>query len=418
MKLFLRFGWIIIWICQTLVSGLAQNKTTISFSIPSQGTEFKQLTFHQEIEGVQLQNEDTILIWQLYQKIGNEWKAQLSQVQKGSPNILFGRYDDTGQKGEEILLQWRQEKGSISPGIQIEDNGKSFDFIYNDSLLLSYRYADMPVPEGVPQVYSRSGFVHPLRTLNGNILTQIQPPDHYHHYGLWHPWTHTEFKGEEIDFWNLKKEQGTVRHNDVISRTEGPLFTELTVVHDHVVHPGRGEQTVLKELLTYRVWTPVESEDSYTLDVIYHMNPSTDEPLIIKKYRYEGFSIRGPAHWHDDNVNLLTSQGKNKSNGNATRARWMKVTGPGNKTGISTVAMMTHPSNYNFPELIRIWPTGANGGKESVYLNFNPTQDRDWKLVPGQTYTLQYRIIVTDNDLSTNELNNRWSVYSGRKITD
>ena len=200
MKLFLRFGWIIIWICQTLVSGLAQNKTTISFSIPSQGTGLKQLTFHQEIEGVQLQNEDTILIWQLYQKIGNEWKAQLSQVQKGSPNILFGRYDDTGQKDEEVLLQWRQEKGSISPGIQIEDNGKSFDFIYNDSLLLSYRYADMPVPEGVPQVYSRSGFVHPLRTLNGNILTQIQPPDHYHHYGLWHPWTHTEFKGEEIDF--------------------------------------------------------------------------------------------------------------------------------------------------------------------------------------------------------------------------
>lgn len=413
-----RFAVVFISIWWIATTGLAQTVTTVSFAVPSKGTGLEQLVFHQEIEGVELHTEDTVVSWQLYQKIGEDWIPQLSQIKKGHPNLLYGRYNDTGNRGEPLNFQWRREKAIPSTGIKIEDNGKSFDFLFGDSLLMSYRYVDMPVPEGVPQVYSRSGFVHPLRTLQGNVLTQIQPADHYHHYGMWHPWTYTEYQGEEIDFWNLIKKEGTVRFSDVVSRSEGPLFTELTVIHDHVIHPGAGELTVLKELLTYRLWTPVKSQGYYLLDVIYHMNPSTDKPLVIKKYRYEGFSLRGPAHWNDDNVELLTSQGKNKSNGNATRAKWMKVTGPGNQGGKSTVAFMTHPANFNYPELIRIWPTGTNGGKENVFINFNPTQDRDWVLEPGHTYTLQYRVLVSDQDLSGKDLNKFWGIYTQRNISE
>lgn len=392
----------------------AQETTTVSFAIPSKGTGMDALIFHQDIDGVKIFGSDSTNSWQLYQKIGGEWTPRLSQIKLGSPNQLYGQYQDTDQTGAAIEFQWRREKPTPTDRIRIVDDGKSFHFKFRDSLLMSYRYQSMPVPEGVSQVYSRSGFVHPLRTLSGNLLSRIQPSDHYHHYGLWHPWTHTEYDGEEIDFWNLAKKQGTVRFNDVVSWTEGPLFSELTVIHDHIVHPGRGEQTVLKELLTYRIWTPSPSQNHYILDVIYHMNPATHQPLTIKEYRYEGFSLRGPVHWSDDNVNLLTSQGKNKSNGNATRAEWIKVTGPGDQSGTSTVVFMTHPANYNFPELIRIWPTGANGGKENLFINFNPTQDRDWVMKPGQTYTLQYRVIAGDRDFSADTLDKMWSLYTGR----
>src|SRR5690625_7721975 len=79
----------------------------------------------------------------------------------------------------------------------------------------------------------------------------------------------------------------------------------------------------------------------------------------------------------------------------------------------SSVIMMTHPSNFNYPELIRIWPTGANGGKENVFLNFNPAQDRDWKMMPGKSYTSKYRMIIGDRDFSVKETEDLWSVYSG-----
>lgn len=392
--------------------GLAQEVTTVSFTIPSKGTGMADLLFHQEINGVTLYGGDSTQSWQLYQKIDGQWTSQPSQISRGLSNVLYGRYQDLNDEGQPIEFQWRREAGATEPGIRIEDDGKSFHFLNGDSLVMSYRYALMPVPEGVSQIYSRSGFIHPLNTPDGNLLSRIQPPDHYHHYGLWHPWTHTEYNGEEIDFWNLNRGQGTVRFSDLISWTEGPLFSELTVIQDHVIHPGIGEQTVLKELLTYRIWAPAPSRDYYILDVIYHMSPSTDKPLIIKEYRYEGFSLRGPQHWSDDNVRLLTSEGKDKSNGNATRANWMKVNGPGNQSGTSTVIFMTNPANYNFPELIRIWPTGTNGGKENVYINFNPTQDRDWVMVPGQTYTLQYRVIMADEDFSSDEVDTLWELYA------
>jgi len=387
---------------------------TIYFNIPSKGTGMDPLIFQQTIEGIPLHEEDTARSWQLYQEIDGEWVKRISQVDKQHSALLYGTFTDSNQKGEVLKFRWRQEEQPpADPVIALKDNGKEIIFEHSGNQLVTYRYQLMPLPEGVSQIYSRSGFIHPLTTLSGNLISRVQPPDHYHHYGLWHPWTRTHYRGEEIDFWNLNKGEGTVAFQEVLAMNEGPLFTDLTVVQHHNVHPGRGEQTVLKETLTYRMWILPHTEDYYILDVFYDMSPSTKFPLEIKEYRYQGFSLRGPEHWSDDNATLLTSSGKNKSDGNATRARWMKVYGPGDQTEESSVIMMTHPSNFNYPELIRIWPTGSNQGKSNVFLNFNPAQDRDWLMIPGKTYSSKYRLIIGDRDFSVEETERLWSMYSG-----
>ena len=69
----------------------------------------------------------------------------------------------------------------------------------------------MPVPEGVREIFSLSGFIHPLQSPGGEVLTRIQAPDHWHHYGIWNPWTHTEFEGDTVDFWNIGSRQGRGR---------------------------------------------------------------------------------------------------------------------------------------------------------------------------------------------------------------
>lgn len=394
--------------------GQERSTQTIYFNIPSKGTGMDVLIFQQSVEGTELHEEDTTRSWQLYQEVNGAWVPKVSQIDKHHSTILYGTFTDSDKKGEVLKFRWRQEeKSPADPVITLQDNGKEFIFEQDGQSLVTYRYALMPLPEGVPQIYSRSGFIHPLKTPGGNLISRIQPSDHYHHYGLWHPWTKTHYRGEEIDFWNLIKGEGTVAFQEVLAVNEGPLFSDLTVVQHHNIHPGQGALTVLKETLTYRVWILPDTEDYYIVDVLYHMSPSTRFPLEIKEYRYQGFSLRGPAHWSDDNVALLTSDGKNKSDGNATRARWVKVFGPGDKTAESSVIMMTHPSNFNFPEQIRIWPTGSNGGKENVFINFNPAQDRDWMMHPGKTYTSQYRLIIGDRDFSTEETEKLWSLYSG-----
>ena len=75
-------------------------------------------------------------------------------------------------------------------------------------------------PEGIDPLYKRSAYIHPLWSPGGEVLTRIQPPDHYHHYGIWNPWTHTHFDTMKVDFWNLAEGQGTVRFAEYLEMQE------------------------------------------------------------------------------------------------------------------------------------------------------------------------------------------------------
>jgi hypothetical protein len=73
---------------------------------------------------------------------------------------------------------------------------------------------------------------------------------------------------------------------------------------------------------------------------------------------------------------------------------------------------MSHPANHDHPEHLRIWPTGTNEGKENVFVNFNPAQDRDWRLAPGRTYTLRYRMLVYDGALDARRAEQAWRDFA------
>jgi len=111
--------------------------------------------------------------------------------------------------------------------------------------VLTYRHSVKQPPAGVDPAYARSGYVHPLRTLSGKTLTNIQPADHYHHYGLWNPWTRVEYRGKTYDMWNLGDKSGTVRFVRF-----GALFADarkagFEAVHDHIVFDeGKETRTV------------------------------------------------------------------------------------------------------------------------------------------------------------------------------
>ena len=76
--------------------------------------------------------------------------------------------------------------------------------------VLVYHKKEIKPPEGADPNYKRSAFIHPIKTPKGAVLTSIHPKDHIHHMGLWNAWVKTSYENREIDFWNLKKAQGSV----------------------------------------------------------------------------------------------------------------------------------------------------------------------------------------------------------------
>lgn len=278
--------------------------------------------------------------------------------------------------------------------------------------LLTYQFRMVYPPAGQDSNYKRSGFIHPLYTLHGQMLTSIQPPDHYHHYGIWNPWTHTVFEEDTVDFWNLKGRTGTVRFVKFTSTIMKPAYAEFTALQEHVVFKKNGtEKIALNEWQTVAVYNPLGKEDYYIVDITSKMRCASQSPLLIVTYRYGGFAWRATEYWNKDNSEMLTSEGKTRDNADSTKAKWLMVYGalPGNDEG--GIVILSHPSNYNHPEPLRIWDKKANDGNGDVFINFAPTKNKDWLLEPGKDYILQYRMVIFNGKFNAKKADAMWQAY-------
>ncbi len=132
------------------------------------------------------------------------------------------------------MVSYAQQKSDSTSTIVIETGEDEIRLTDNIRPILSYRVSECYPPDGVDTVFRRSAYLHPLWSPGGEVLTMIQPPDHYHHYGIWAPWTKTHINDREVDYWNLAKKQGTVRFSELISVERRPLFYEMVIKKEHV----------------------------------------------------------------------------------------------------------------------------------------------------------------------------------------
>lgn len=315
---------------------------------------------------------------------------------------------EAGSERKFILKELEKPLTASSSSVAVSTAEGGYHLEIADKTAFYYRAATMFPPEGVDKAYKRSGYIHPLYAPNGAELTTMQPEDHYHHYGIWNPWTKTLFRDEEIDFWNLKKLDGTVRHREVLHTESGPVFSNLKVMHDHIVWPESDRETIAIEEMQDMI-LHAAGDGAYFLDFHSVLNPQED--IVLQEYRYGGFGFRATEYWTNQNTYILTSEGNERAEADGKAARWCFVYGdtPLGKAGI---LFMGHPENYNFPEPLRVWPVNANGGRGDVFVNFSPTRNIDWPLESGKSYQLRYRMLVFDGELDAAKAEQYWNDFA------
>ena len=327
----------------------------------------------------------------------------------GDRKLAFFIKDDVKVKRYELMKSDRS--AGISPILTTENNNGALTLKAGNSNLLRYQYEIVNPPEGINPVYGRGAFIHPLWSPRGQVLTRIQPPDHYHHYGLWNPWTHVLYEGDTIDFWNLNAKQGTVRFSSFTSVTSGDIFGEYAALHEHVVYPQQEKEKVaLREIQTVRVYAPPANENYYIADITVEMN-CADSPVRLLEYRYGGIGWRATEQWTKENSRVLTSEGKTRKEADGSKARWCIVEGSVGGANAGAV-MMSYPSNYNHPEPLRIWPENSNRNRGDMFANFSPTKDMDWPLEPGRNYVLKYRFVVFNDTFSKEKAEAAWQDFA------
>ncbi len=346
----------------------------------------------------------------LFEVNGNKRIEVAYQIKQEGHRTMYWSVQPADKK--EINYQLVNTAPHVFSKIEAAKNDSSLTFRSGNRNLLRYYYQTVYPPKGIDTNFKRSGFIHPLWTPHGQELTRIQAPDHYHHYGIWNPWTHVLFEKDTVDFWNLKDHKGTVRFAKLISKTNGDVFSEFEVLHEHVVFKKDGtEKVAMNELQTVRVYEPEKNSDYYIVDITSAMSCATESPFLILEYRYAGMGWRTTGYWDNNNCEVLTSEGKTRKDTDGSRAKWCIVQGalPGNDEG--GVAFLSYPTNYNFPEPMRIWTLNTNG-RGDMFFSFAPTKDRNWLLEPGKTYVLKYRMVVFNGKFDAAKAETAWQYYA------
>ncbi len=329
------------------------------------------------------------------------------QIEKGKSPKLWWLLPEKLLPGEKQNYELVVGVPLIAPPVQIRMDDQKLEIRQNQKSLLAYQYAIFPPPTGENPLFARSGFIHPLWTPAGKILTRIHPSDHIHHLGLWHPWTKTKFEGREVDFWNIGDGQGTVRFVSFDELATGPIFGTFVAKQQYIdrSRPG-GEKIALNEKFSVKVWSQNDSQTNLWIgDFTISQQCASSSPITILQYRYGGFGFRGTADWDVKNSNYLTSDGKNRGDGNGTRARWCNVFGKTDE-GPAGILFLSHPENHEHPEPMRIWPEG------DVFFGFCPVVYADWEMVPGNQYVRQYRMIVYDGEITAELAEQFWQNYA------
>jgi len=299
----------------------------------------------------------------------------------------------------------------VSPTLLSDETSTTISL--GEQALLTYVHAETPAPEGQNPLYKRSAYIHPLRSPGGQSLTRIQPDDHYHHYGIWNPWTRTHFGDCKVDFWNLAAGQGTVRFKEYEEKFERKGEAGFRVKHEHIYfkHEG-GEGIAINE--NWDVNIHDAEELSYIADLTVTLATPLEEGITLEAYRYGGgLGFRATEKWNTDNSTVLTSEGKNRAEADGTSARWVIVEGESSAPeGRSGILFLSHPENQAHPEPMRMWPPDMYDGKSNVYFEFCPIRHQEWVLEAGKEYTLKYRMVVFDGVMDKESAEEYWNLFA------
>jgi hypothetical protein len=145
-----------------------------------------------------------------------------------------------------------------------EVSDRSLGLWEGDRPVLVYNHGVMS-RAGVPADRNRSTYVHPLYGLDGEVLSDDFPEDHYHHRGLFWAWPHVKAGGQEYDLWTIKGLHQ--RFERWLVREAGPRAAVLAVENGWYAGNTR--------LMTERVWLCVYAADgdAQSVDLAYYWMP-------------------------------------------------------------------------------------------------------------------------------------------------
>lgn len=278
--------------------------------------------------------------------------------------------------------------GSCSRGnsteVNVTESEEGFLFQENDLPVLFYQRT----PKSFDGAFTRNNYLHPVWTLDGEILTEDGPPDHLHQRGIFWTW-HQTYAGETRlgDAWACQDFAWVVAGARVESGPNGEKSLAVTVLWKSPFWVDQaGEQKPVVEEKTRIVVYPAKT-GYRTIDVEISLRALSEEVKIggsEDEKGYGGFSAR--IKMPDDLTFMSSGKLVEPETNQVEAGPWVNFEGTFGSTK-SGLAIFVHPSN---PGEINKWILRKTGSMQNpVY----PGQEL--ALISQDNPTLlKYRLIV------------------------
>ncbi len=302
---------------------------------------------------------------------------------------------------------------SSAQELRVERSEQALTVKRGDKTVLVYNIQAPPAPEGIDSIYERSGFIHPVMTPAGSVVTEAYPADHAHQSGIFAAWVRARYQDRPVDFWNIAGKTARVVHEKVVAtqqHADGSASFQVDLLHRVLAEPAID---VLREHWTVTV-RPTDGSH-YVFDLETTQEAITDEPLIIEKYHYGGVAYRGSVRWllpNDGGKNqkeiepntIVNNLGQDRIEGNHAHTQWISISGQlaGKPAGL---AMLSHPSNFRAPQAARLHPT-------KPYFVYSPCVDGEFKIDREHPYRAKYRFLVSDQPTDSQWIQQRWAEWT------
>ena len=308
-----------------------------------------------------------------------------------------------------ILFAVQGTFAAESVNIVVERAGKKLKATSGGKTLLEYQAEPGEFPrDNIKPIFRRGGYIHPINTLSGKVITDDFPPNHIHHHGVWFSWSSAQFEGRATDFWNMGDGKGLVEFVSVVTNWSGASDGGFMAKHRYVDLTSGAPKAALEEDWEVRIPNRLADQKFWMFDLSCTQRCASTT-VKFPENRYGGVGLRGNWAWNGKGaVQILTSDGvTDREKSHTMRAKWCDMHGviDGQHVGIT---VMGHPENFRAPQPMRVHPT-------EPFFNFAPQQAGDFELQPGKTYVARYRFVIHDGPPNKEQLDRIWNAYANRR---
>ena len=270
----------------------------------------------------------------------------------------------------------------------------------NGEPVLIYNVEATVPPDGVDPKYRRSSYIHPLYNVDGEIVTEDYPSDHYHHRGVFWGWPESSSNGRKMDIWTVDGAHQVFERwlEQNVQGDRATLRLENAWVFEDEPDP------FVRETITILIHQATEGIRAIDFHLRFKNVSNAQFTLLGATDKgYGGFNFRPDAR--NKPFMFTTARGPLGKDVLQIDSAWADVSwNSRDSMAESGVAIFQHPSNPDFPHygwLLRHY--GLNGAAWP--------HEVPHSMAPGESVALKYRLVVHRGNAKDARIKKRYRAY-------